>query len=126
MEQKLISEWKYLLLALIAGLSGCASFVAIFYSATSFSIFPILSFVFSVNTLIDKNEAQPMAEGTPMLAFACFLVGIFGYSAFARMEAPEIGGNFISIIACMSLLIWIFFKSGWLSFDLRDNKDKSE
>ncbi len=124
MEQNLNADRNYLFLALIAGLSGCASFAALFYSAVPFSIFPLLTFGFSVYCFNKKQAEHPIGEGTPLIAFACFLVGVFGYSAFARMEAPEIGGNFFSIISCMALLIWLFFKTGWLSFELPKEKDE--
>lgn len=123
MQQYQQSERKYLFLGLIIGLCGFASFATLFNSVVPFSVFPIIAFVLSVHCFREQNRAQPMTEGTPILAFACFLVGGFGYSAFARMETPELGGNFFSIIVCMSLLFWVLFKTGWLSFDIK--KDDS-
>lgn len=119
MEQQYQSERKFLFLAVIAGLSGFATFETLFMSAVTFTIFPIIALGLALHCLYQQHQTQPITEGTPILAFACFLVGGFGYSAFSRMQTPEIGGNFFSILVCMILLFWVFFKTGWLSFDLK-------
>ncbi|CZF81963.1 MULTISPECIES: YijD family membrane protein [Grimontia] len=115
MEQNHQSERKFLLLAVIAGLCGSASLATLFIDSVAFSIFPIIAFVLAVYCFYQQHVNQPLTDGTPLIAFACFLVGAFGYSAFVRMQVPELGGNFFSIIVTMLLIFWVAFKMGWLS-----------
>ncbi|MEI8608625.1 YijD family membrane protein [Enterovibrio norvegicus] len=114
MEQNHQSERKFLLLAVIAGLCGSATLSTLFVDGVAFSIFPIIAFVLSIYCFYQQHLTQPLTEGTPLIAFACFLVGAFGYSAFVRMQMPDIGGNFFSIIVTMILAFWIFHRMGWL------------
>ncbi|MDD1783595.1 YijD family membrane protein [Enterovibrio sp. ZSDZ35] len=114
MEQNLQSERKFLLLAVIAGLCGSATLSTLFAESVAFSIFPIIAFVLAVYCFYQQHVNQPLTEGTPMIAFACFLVGAFGYSAFVRMQLPELGGNFFSILVTMALGLWVLHKMGWL------------
>ncbi|KXF82541.1 YijD family membrane protein [Enterovibrio coralii] len=115
MEQNLQSERKFLLLAVVAGLCGSATLSTLFADSVAFSIFPIIAFVLAVYCFYQQHVTQPLTEGTPMIAFACFLVGAFGYSAFVRMQLPELGGNFFSIIVTMALGLWVLHKMGWLT-----------
>lgn len=114
MEQNHQSERKFLLLAVVAGLCGSASLATLFVDSVAFSAFPIIAFVLAVYCFYQQHVKQPLTEGTPLIAFACFLVGAFGYSAFVRMQVPELGGNFFSIIVTMVLAFWVAFKMGWL------------
>ncbi len=120
MEKYNQSERMFLFLAVIAGLSCFATLEALFSRFISFSIFPLIAFGLSLYSIYQLHTVRPMTEGTPILVFACFLVGGFGYSAFSRMETPELGGNFLSILLCMGLLFWVLFKTGWLSFKLKE------
>ncbi len=101
------SERKFLVLSVIAGVCASASLASLFVGGVPFSLFPILAFVLAVYCFYQQHVSQPMTEGTPMITFACFLVGAFGYSAFIRVQLPELGGNFISIIITMALLVWV-------------------
>ncbi|CZF84993.1 Inner membrane protein YijD [Grimontia celer] len=115
MEQNHQSERKFLLLAVIAGLCGSASLATLFIDSVAFSVFPIIAFILAVYCFYQQHVTQPLTDGTPLIAFACFLVGAFGYSAFVRMQVPELGGNFFSIIVTMLLAFWVAFKMRWLS-----------
>lgn len=99
-----------LLLALIAGLSINGSFAALFSSVVPFSLFPLITLVLAVYCLHQRYLSQPMSEGMPKLAAACFLLGIFGYSTMIRVQFPQIGSNFIPSILCVALIFWIGFK----------------
>lgn len=111
------SERKILFLAVIAGICGSATLGALFTPSIAFSIFPLLAFILAINCFYQQHLAQPLTEGTPLIAFACFLVGAFGYSAFVRVQLPDLGGNFFAILVVLFLSFWVFFKTGWLSFD---------
>ncbi|OOF09876.1 hypothetical protein BZJ19_11145 [Salinivibrio proteolyticus] len=109
------SERKFLVLSLITGICGSATLATLFIGGVAFSIFPILAFVLAVHACYQLHERQPLTEGTPLIAFACFLVGAFGYSAFMRMQMPELGGNFFSILVAMVLAFWVGHKLGFFS-----------
>ncbi|PVZ83532.1 hypothetical protein C9426_25910 [Serratia sp. S1B] len=104
------SENGTLLLALIAGMSINGSFAALFSSVVPFSLFPLIALVLAVYCLHQRYLNQPMSEGMPTLAAACFLLGIFGYSMIIRVEYPQIGSNFLPSILCVALVFWIGFK----------------
>ncbi|MFD2179129.1 YijD family membrane protein [Veronia pacifica] len=106
------SERKFLVLATLAGICGSASVATLFVSSVSFSFFPIIAFALAVYCFYQQHQNQPLTEGTPLIAFACFLVGAFGYSAFIRMQVPDLGSNFFSIIITMALGLWVCHKTG--------------
>ncbi|WP_028024314.1 YijD family membrane protein [Enterovibrio calviensis] len=120
MEQNHQSERKFLLLAVLAGLCGSATLATFFIDSVAFSIFPVIAFVLSVYCFYQQHINQPLTEGTPLIAFACFLVGAFGYSAFVRMQVPDLGGNFFSIIVTMLLAFWVVHKMGWLNMTKKE------
>ncbi|MBG6240572.1 MAG: DUF1422 family protein [Candidatus Symbiopectobacterium sp. Dall1.0] len=70
-----------LVLALIAGLSVNGSFAALFSSIVPFSVFPLVALVLSVYCLHQRYLNIEMPEGIPLLAAACFLLGLLLYSA---------------------------------------------
>lgn len=114
-QQQYKSERKFLLLAVLAGVCGSATLATLFVSNVAFSLFPIIAFILSIYCFYQLHVTQPLTEGTPLIAFACFLVGAFGYSAFIRMQMPDLGGNFFSLIVTMVLLFWVGFKLGVFS-----------
>ncbi|MBJ7222063.1 MULTISPECIES: YijD family membrane protein [unclassified Brenneria] len=99
-----------LLLALVAGLSVNGSFAALFSTLVPFSIFPLIALVLSVYCLHQRYMHHSMPEGIPMLAAACFLLGLLLYSAIVRVEYPAIGSNFVPSILCVALVFWIGLK----------------
>ncbi|AOM41687.1 YijD family membrane protein [Xenorhabdus hominickii] len=99
-----------MLLALIVGLATHGTFSAFFNSFVPFSIFPIIALVLSVYCLHQRYLNYPMAEGLPKLATGCFFLGMFMYSAFIRMEYPEIGSNFLPVIIGTVLVFWLYLK----------------
>lgn len=123
MEQHYQSERKFLFLALIAGICGSATLGSLFTPKIAFSLFPIIAFVLAGYCFYQQHVVQPLTEGTPLIAFACFLVGAFGYFAFVRIQIPDLGGNFFAILMTLLLLFWVFFKTGWLSFNPSKKSD---
>ncbi|KLV06130.1 MULTISPECIES: YijD family membrane protein [Photobacterium] len=106
------AERKTLVLSLLAGLCGNATLAVLTSSAVSFSVFPVIAFALAVYCLYQEYLSKPMAEGTPAIAFACFLVGAFGYSAFLRAQTPEMGSNFLPLMIALGLLFWVAYKLG--------------
>ncbi|MFT8209756.1 MAG: YijD family membrane protein [Symbiopectobacterium sp.] len=96
-----------LVLALIAGLSVNGSFAALFSSIVPFSVFPLIALVLSVYCLHQRYLNIEMPEGMPLLAAACFLLGLLLYSALVRVEYPQIGSNFLPSLLCVVLVFWI-------------------
>ncbi|MGF1738875.1 YijD family membrane protein [Photobacterium satsumensis] len=106
------AERKTLVLSLLAGLCGNATLAVFTSSAVAFSIFPVIAFAMALYCLYQEYLSKPMAEGTPAIAFACFLVGAFGYSAFVRAQVPDMGSNFLPLILALGLLFWVAYKLG--------------
>ncbi len=103
-------ETGTLLLALITGLAINGSFNAIFSSFVPFSVFPLLTLILAVYCLHQRYLNFAMPRGLPVLASACFLLGILLYSAIVRVEHPVIGSNFVPSILSVVLVFWILFK----------------
>ncbi len=94
-------------MALIAGLSVNGSFASLFSSIVPFSVFPLVALVLSVYCLHQRYLNIEMPEGIPLLAAACFLLGLLLYSALVRVEYPQIGSNFLPSLLCVVLVFWI-------------------
>lgn len=107
MTEKTHQDKATLVLALIAGLSVNGAFIALFSAAVPFSIFPLIALVLSVYCLHQRYLHHEMPEGMPLLAAACFLLGLLLYSALVRVEYPQIGSNFLPSLLCVALVFWI-------------------
>ncbi|CNI17212.1 YijD family membrane protein [Yersinia pekkanenii] len=103
-------ETGTLLLALITGLAINGSFNTIFSTFVPFSVFPLLTLILAVYCLHQRYLNFAMSHGLPVLASACFLLGILLYSAIVRVEYPAIGSNFVPSILSVVLVFWILFK----------------
>lgn len=103
-------ETGTLLLALITGLAVNGSFNTLFSAFVPFSIFPLLALILAVYCLHQRYLNFAMPQGLPLLASACFLLGILVYSAIVRVEHPAIGSNFVPSILSVALVFWILFK----------------
>ncbi|EEQ05348.1 YijD family membrane protein [Yersinia bercovieri] len=103
-------ETGTLLLALITGLAINGSFSTLFSAFVPFSIFPLLTLILAVYCLHQRYLNFAMPQGLPVLAAACFLLGILVYSAIVRVEHPAIGSNFVPSILSVALVFWILFK----------------
>ncbi|MCB5310184.1 MULTISPECIES: YijD family membrane protein [Yersinia] len=99
-----------LLLALTTGLAINGSFNALFSAFVPFSIFPLITLILAVYCLHQRYLHFAMPQGLPLLASACFLLGILLYSAIVRVEHPAIGSNFLPSILSVALVFWILFK----------------
>ncbi|MEH0690470.1 YijD family membrane protein [Vibrio cholerae] len=108
------SEKKTLILALIAGMCGDAMLSWLTMSEVSFSIFPLIALVLSLQALYQEYLRHPVSEDIPLVGLACFFVGAFGHSAFVKAQYPEAGSNFFSIIVSLLLLLWIGKKLGYI------------
>ena len=109
------SEKKTLVLALIAGMCGDALLSWLTMSEVSFSIFPLIALVLSVQPLYQEYLRNPVSEDIPLVGLACFFVGAFGHSAFVKAQHPDAGSNFFAIIVSLLLLLWIGKKLGFMN-----------
>ncbi|MGF1752938.1 YijD family membrane protein [Vibrio makurazakiensis] len=109
------SERKTLVLALIAGMCGDALLSWVTMSEVSFSIFPLIALVLSVQALYQEYLNNPVSEDIPLVGLACFFVGAFGHSAFVKAQHPEAGSNFFAIMVAMLLLAWVGKKLGFIA-----------
>ncbi|AJJ62706.1 YijD family membrane protein [Yersinia aldovae] len=103
-------EMGTLLLALITGLAINGSFNVLFSAFVPFSIFPLLTLILAIYCLHQRYLNFAMPQGIPVLASACFLLGILLYSAIVRVEHPAMGSNFVPSILSVVLVFWIIFK----------------
>ncbi|MCG9598636.1 YijD family membrane protein [Vibrio sp. Isolate25] len=108
------SEKKTLVLALVAGMCGDALLSWLTMSEVSFSIFPLIALVLSVQALYQEYLRNPVSEDIPLVGLACFFVGAFGHSAFVKAQHPDAGSNFFAIIVSLLLLLWIGKKLGFM------------
>lgn len=117
------SERKTLALALVAGMCGDALLSWMTISEVSFSIFPLIALVLSVQALYQEYLRNPVSEDVPLVGLACFFVGAFGHSAFIKAQYPDAGSNFFSVIIVFVLMLWIGKKLGFFS---QNEKEKAE
>ncbi|MEZ8826663.1 YijD family membrane protein [Vibrio amylolyticus] len=108
------SERKTLVLALIAGMCGDSLLSWLTISEMSFSIFPLIALVLSVQALYQEYLRNPVSEDIPLVGLACFFVGGFGHSAFVKAQYPDAGSNLIAIVVVMLLMLWIGKKLGFI------------
>ncbi|OIQ24350.1 YijD family membrane protein [uncultured Vibrio sp.] len=108
------SERKTLVLALIAGMCGDALLSWMTISEVSFSIFPLIALVLSVQALYQEYLRSPVSEDIPLVGLACFFVGGFGHSAFVKAQYPDVGSNIFAIVIVMLLMLWIGKKLGFI------------
>ncbi|CAM3912979.1 YijD family membrane protein [Vibrio aquimaris] len=113
------SEKKTLILALIAGMCGDALLSWVTMSEVSFSIFPLIALVLSVQALYQEYLRNPVSEDIPLVGLACFFVGAFGHSAFVKAQYPDAGSNFFAIVVSLLLLVWIGKKLGFMDRSTR-------
>jgi Protein of unknown function (DUF1422) len=109
-EKQSCRETGTLLLALITGLAINGSFNVLFSTFVPFSLFPLLTLILAVYCLHQRYLNFVMPHGLPVLASACFLLGILLYSAIVRVEHPAMGSNFVPAILSVVLVFWILFK----------------
>ncbi|RTZ13810.1 YijD family membrane protein [Vibrio aquaticus] len=109
------SEKKTLVLALIAGMCGDAMLSWMTMSEVSFSIFPLIALVLSVQALYQEYLSNPVSEDIPLVGLACFFVGAFGHSAFVKAQYPDAGSNMLAIFVTLGLLLWVAKKLGFLT-----------
>ncbi|MBM7038664.1 YijD family membrane protein [Vibrio ulleungensis] len=112
MSSELKNEKKSLVLALILGMSINALWCWLSLPGYGFSIFVVIALVLSAQMLYQDYLNSPIAEDMPLVGLACFFLGAFGHSAFARAAYPDGGSNFFSILVTMGLMLWVAYRMG--------------
>ncbi len=115
MSNELKNEKKSLMLALVLGMSANALLCWLTLPGYGFSIFALITLVLSAQLLYQDYLKAPIAEDMPMIGLACFFVGAFGHSAFAKAQYPDGGSNFFSILVTMGLLLWVGYRMGYVA-----------
>ncbi|GAM57061.1 ATPase of the AAA+ class [Vibrio ishigakensis] len=97
MSNTLNSDKKSLLLALISGMSISALLSAFSVPGFSFSIFPLICLVLSVQAMYQQYLKSPVAEDFPMLGLGSFFIGFFGHTASSRLstQMPELTSSLL-------------------------------
>ena len=105
-DSKIIST---LLLSGIVGLSLSASFITLFNSAISFSIFPVISLILAVYCLHQRYLTNSVPDGAFGLIALSFISGLFAYMMLIRVEYAIMGSNtiptFIFLATFFALLV---------------------
>ncbi len=116
-DQVMKTTRKNLLLAVVAGMCSNALLSSMTVSAISFSIFPLIALLLSVQMLYQNYLREPVSEDLPLVGLACFFIGAFGYSAYTKVQYPEAGSNFFAIIVTLLLLLLVSNKLSAMSKD---------
>ncbi len=101
-----------LLLALLIGICGDASLSMLTTSAISFSFFPLIALGLAAYQLYQRYCQAPMVGNTPTCLLICFFIGVFGHTALLKVQYPELGSNFFSLIVTLLLLAALSIKLG--------------
>ena len=112
MHEQLMIPKKPLVLALLAGICGDASLVVLTSSQVPFSLFPIIAFLLAAYQLFQHYQQEPMVGNTPVCTLLCFFIGTFGHSVLLKVQYPEMGSNFFSLIMMLLLLATLSIKLG--------------
>ncbi|EQB2599626.1 YijD family membrane protein [Aeromonas salmonicida] len=110
-DQNLIPK-KPLLLALLVGICGDASLSALTEPAVPFSFFPMIALVLAVYQLYQHYRHVSLEGNTPVCMLLCFFIGGFGHAALVKVQYPELGSNFFSLIMMLLLLAVLSIKLG--------------
>lgn len=103
---------KPLLLALLIGICGDAFWAVLTESAVPFSFFPLIALVLAAYQLYQHYRHEPMVGNTPTCILLSFFIGVFGHTALIKVQYPELGSNFFSLIAMLLLLAVLSIKLG--------------
>ncbi|MGL4933386.1 MAG: YijD family membrane protein [Aeromonas sp.] len=112
MSESLIIPKKPLVLAMLIGICGDASLTQLTNSIVPFSFFPLIAFWLAAHQLFHYYRHHPMVGNTPLCTLLCFLIGSFGHSALLKVQFPELGSNFFSLIMMLLLLAALSIKLG--------------
>ncbi len=103
---------KPLLLALLIGTAMAVSFPHPGESVVPFSFFPMIALVLAAYQLYQHYRHVPLEGNTPVCILLCFFIGVFGHSALVKVQYPELGSNFFSLIMMLLLLAVLSIKLG--------------
>ncbi|MDU1143360.1 YijD family membrane protein [Aeromonas rivipollensis] len=101
-----------LLLALLIGICGDAFLSVLTESVVPFSFFPLIALLLAVYQLYQHYRHEPIVGNTPSCILICFFIGVFGHTALLKVQYPELGSNFFSLIAMLLLLAVLSIKLG--------------
>ena len=78
----------------------------------------------AASQLYQHYRHEPMVGNTPSCILLCFFIGVFGHSALVKVQYPELGSNFFSLIAMLLLLAALSIKLG-ISLGKTQRSDES-
>ena len=119
MHEQLMIPKKPLILALLTGICGDASLAVLTTSQVPFSLYPLIAFFLAAYQLFLHYRQEPMVGNTPVCTLLCFFIGVFGHAALLKVQYPEMGSNFFSLIMMLLLLAALSIKLG-LSFGKKE------
>ncbi|MGL4250016.1 MAG: YijD family membrane protein [Aeromonas sp.] len=112
MTEQLTIPKKPLALAMLIGICGNASLAVLTNPVVPFSFFPLIALWLAAYLLLQHYRHEAMVGNTPICTLLCFLIGVFGYSALLKVQYPQLGSNFFSLILMLLLLAVLSIKLG--------------
>jgi len=112
MSKQQVIPKKPLLLAMLVGICGDASLAVLTEAVVPFSLFPLMALWLSAYQLLQYYRQEPMVGNVPVCTLLSFLIGLFGHSALLKVQYPELGSNFFSLIMMLLLLALLSIKLG--------------
>lgn len=112
MPEQLMIPKKPLAMAMLIGICGDASLAVLTNSVVPFSFFPLIALWLAAYQLFQHYRHDPMVGNTPICTLLCFFIGVFGHSALLKVQYPELGSNFFSLIMMLLLLAALSIKLG--------------
>ena len=103
---------KPLVLAMLVGICGHASLAVLTDAVVPFSLFPLIACWLATSQLLQHYRQEPMVGNVPVCTLLSFLIGLFGHSALLKVQYPELGSNFFSLIMMLLLLALLSIKLG--------------
>lgn len=91
----------------LVGLCGNATFATLTNSAVAFSIFPIIALALALYNGYKIYMKTELESDINKASIALFVLGILSYTAFVRMEHPELGSNLLPLLIILGVGAWV-------------------
>ena len=99
--------YKPLYFSFLAGLCGNATLATLTMSEIQFSIFPLIALVLVVYNWYQVYMTSAIESHISKSSLGLFVIGVLIYTAFVRIEYPELGSNFLPLIVVLGLSAWV-------------------
>ncbi|MFM2486092.1 DUF1422 family protein [Celerinatantimonas yamalensis] len=109
------ASYQVMGLAALIGLSGHACLSMVTLTVVPLSVFPWLVLGLAAWLLYPCAINGDGIHYIPIYAAVCLVLGALLYSVILRVQHPELGSNFLPVLLCLAILIWLAVKLKWFS-----------